>query len=128
MKPMTAEWVAKAEGDFATMGREGRVIDNPNYDGVCLHAQQCAEKYLKARLFEANVPFSKVHDLAALLDKVLAVEPAWESFREDLAYVSDLAVTLNYPGEMVDAESATRAQHCCRRFREAARRAINLDK
>ncbi len=128
MKPMTAEWVTKAEGDFATMLREGRVIDNPNYEAVCLHAQQCAEKYLKARLFEANVPFSKVHDLSALLDKTVGVEPGWESFREDLAFVSDLAVTLNYPGESVDVESATRAQHCCRRFREAARRAMGLDK
>lgn len=128
MKPMAAEWVAKAEGDFATMEREGRVTDNPNYEGVCLHAQQCAEKYLKARLLEANVPFSKVHDLAALLDKVVAVEPGWESFREDLAYVSDLAVALSYPGESADAESAARAQHCCRRFREAARRALGPEK
>jgi HEPN domain-containing protein len=128
MKPMAAEWVAKAEGDFATMQREGRVTENPNYEGVCLHAQQCAEKYLKARLLEADIAFSKVHDLAALLDKVLAVEPGWESFREDLAYVSDLAVMLNYPGESADVESATRAQHCCRRFREAARRVLESEK
>ena len=25
MKPLTAEWIAKAEGDFALMEREGRV-------------------------------------------------------------------------------------------------------
>ena len=31
-------------------GREGRVSKNPSYDGVCFHAPQCAEKYLKARL------------------------------------------------------------------------------
>lgn len=128
MKPMTAEWAAKGEGDFATMHREGRVIDSPNYDAVCLHAQQCVEKYLKARLFEANVPFSKVHDLTALLDKAVAVEQGWESFREDLAYITDLAVTLNYPGESVDAESANRAQQCCRKFREAARQALGLNK
>ncbi len=50
MKPITAEWVSKAESDFALMEREGRVRKNPSYDGVCFHAQQCAEKYLKARL------------------------------------------------------------------------------
>ena len=27
MKPLTAEWVAKAEGDFTTMEREGLVIE-----------------------------------------------------------------------------------------------------
>ena len=50
MKPLTAEWVSKAEGDFATMERESRVADSPNLEGLCFHAQQCAEKYLKARL------------------------------------------------------------------------------
>jgi HEPN domain-containing protein len=50
MKPITSEWVIKAEGDFATAERELRATDNLNYDAVCFHAQQCAEKYLKARL------------------------------------------------------------------------------
>ena len=34
MKPMTAEWVAKAEGDFAVMERESRVGERPTYDVV----------------------------------------------------------------------------------------------
>jgi HEPN domain-containing protein len=58
MKPLTLEWVAKAENDFATALRESRVRKNPNYDAVCFHAQQCAEKYLKARLQEAGIAFS----------------------------------------------------------------------
>jgi HEPN domain-containing protein len=127
MKPMTDEWAAKAEGDFVVMERECRVMENPNYDGICFHAQQCAEKYLKARLCEANITFSKIHDLVALLDQVLDIEPAWESFREDLAYLSDFAVTFRYPGESADAESAIDAQHRCQRFRSAARHALGLE-
>lgn len=50
MKPLTREWVEKTEGDFLTAARESRVRKSPNYDAVCFHAQQCAEKYLKARL------------------------------------------------------------------------------
>ena len=50
MKPSTLEWVAKAEGDFRMMEREARVRKQPNYDGLCFHAQQCVEKYLKARM------------------------------------------------------------------------------
>jgi len=126
MKPMTAEWVAKAEGDFAMMERECQATENPNYDGICFHAQQCAEKYLKARLCEEDITFSKIHDLVALLDQVLEVELAWESFREDLAYLSDFAVTFRYPGESADAESAIDAQHRCRQFRIAARDALGL--
>jgi HEPN domain-containing protein len=64
MKPITAEWVEKAEGDFATARRELEIDVNPNFDAVCFHAQQCAEKYLKARLIEAGIRFPKTHDLA----------------------------------------------------------------
>jgi HEPN domain-containing protein len=127
MKPMTAEWVVKAEGDFATMQREARVTERPNYEAICFHAQQCAERYLKARLYEAEVRFGKIHDLMALLDQVRRVEPNWESFREDLAYISDLAVVFNYPGETADVESAARAEQCCRRFRDAAREALRSE-
>ncbi len=38
MKPLTAEWVAKAEGDFSTLEREARVTESPNFEGVCFHA------------------------------------------------------------------------------------------
>ena len=71
MKPLTAEWVAKAEGDFALMEREGRVRKNPSYDGVCFHAQQCAEKYLKARLCAAGGDAGRTHDLVTLMEHVL---------------------------------------------------------
>ncbi len=127
MKPITAEWVAKAEGDFAMMERECRARKNPNYDGICFHAQQCAEKYLKARLCEADIPFSKIHDLVALLERVFVAEPAWETFREDLAYLSDFAVAFRYPGESADRESALDAQSRCRLFRNVARNALGLE-
>ena len=127
MKPIAAEWVAKAEGDFAMMERECRAQENPNYDGICFHAQQCAEKYLKARLCEADISFSKIHDLVALLEQALDAEPEWETFRENLAYLSDFAVTFRYPGESADRESALDAQCRCRLFRNAARNALGLE-
>ena len=77
MKPIAAEWVGKAEGDFATLERETRARKAPNYDGVCFHAQQCAEKYLKALLVEADLPFLRTHDLVVLLDQLLPLYPLW---------------------------------------------------
>jgi len=70
--------------------------------------------------------FSKIHDLVVLLDKILTIEPIWEVYREDLAYLSDFAVTFRYPGESADTESAIDAQQRCRRFRNAARDALGL--
>jgi len=126
MKPTTAEWIVKAEGDFAVMERECEVKDCPNYDAACFHAQQCAEKYLKARLCEVGAVFGKTHDLAALLEQVLDVEPGWEACREDLAYLSDFAVNCRYPGEAADKNSAQDARRRCRAFRTVARQSLGL--
>ncbi len=127
MKSMTVEWVAKAEGDFAIVERESRARKNRSYDSICFHAQQCAEKYLKARLCEESISFTKVHDLVALFEQVLPAEPLWESFREDLAFLSDFAVAFRYPGESADKESALDARRRCRRFRCEARSALGLE-
>lgn len=126
MNPMTREWVAKAEGDFAMVERESRARKNPSYDGLCFHAQQCAEKYLKARLCEAGIEFAKVHDLVALLEQALRVEPLWEAHRADLAALTDYAVSFRYPGESADKESARNACKNCKAFRRAARKALGL--
>ena len=84
MKQITQEWIDKAEGDFATAQRELQVQQMPNYDAVCFHSQQCAEKYLKACLQEANIAFNRIHDLSRLLDLLLPVEPDWEALRPTL--------------------------------------------
>lgn len=76
MNPLTAEWVQKAEGDFATAGREVRVRVAPNYDAVCFHAQLTAEKYLKAILQESGQPIRPTHSLADLLALCLSLDPA----------------------------------------------------
>jgi HEPN domain-containing protein len=84
MNPLTSEWVQKAEGDFGTASREIRARRAPNYDAVCFHAQQCAEKYLKALLQEEDIPFGKTHNLVILLDLLLPAEPSWEMLRHDM--------------------------------------------
>lgn len=76
MKPTTLEWIDKAEGDFATVQVSYRTRKQPNHDAVCFHAQQCAEKYLKARLEEASLAIPRTHNLYALLTLVVATEPA----------------------------------------------------
>ncbi len=126
MKPLVVEWVSKAEGDFAIVERESRARKNPSYDGICFHAQQCAEKYLKARLCEAGIHVEKVHDLPALLEKLLPVEPLWETYRSDLAYLSDFAVHFRYPGESADHSTALCARSLCRSFRKGARQSLGL--
>src|SRR3979411_2476448 len=109
MKPITNEWIAKAEGDFAPAQREVNATEHPNYDAVCFHSQQCAEKYLKARLQEASLPFPRIHDLPALLDRVLPIEPQWEILRDALDSLTALAVEYRYPGESANESEAREA-------------------
>jgi HEPN domain-containing protein len=126
MKPLTLEWIDKAEGDFSTMERESRARKEPNYDAVCFHAQQCAEKYLKARLCDAGAAITKIHDLTALLDEVLPVEPLWEAHRKTLAYLGEFAVNVRYPGDKATKEDALEARKHCRAFRTAVRMTFTL--
>jgi HEPN domain-containing protein len=126
MKKITSEWVTKAEGDFAMLERESRARKNRSLDGICFHAQQCAEKYLKARLSETGISFPKIHDLVTLLELALPVEPTWELFRVDLAFLSEFAVAFRYPGETAEKESAINARKRCKVFRQAARSSLGL--
>jgi HEPN domain-containing protein len=63
MTLLTDEWVKKGENDFNIALLLLRARKTPDYDGACFHAQQCAEKYLKARLQEAGIAFPRTHDL-----------------------------------------------------------------
>lgn len=126
MKPITQEWVDKAEGDFATAQRELRARNFPNYDAACFHAQQCIEKYLKARLQKENIRFSKTHDLSVLLDLLLVVEPDWNTMRSDLQALTSFAVDFRYPGIAADRAIAKEALRICRVVRAVVRRSLEL--
>ncbi len=127
MMPLTPEWIEKAEGDFHSALRELRARKNPNYDAACFHAQQCIEKYLKGRLQEEEIHFAKTHDLPALLDLLLPVEPLWEAWREELGTLSDYAVNFRYPGESADKSMARKAVAICKKFRGEVRRSLGLE-
>lgn len=49
MRPLTGEWIAKAEDDFAVASREFARLETPAYNTVCFHSQQAAEKLVKER-------------------------------------------------------------------------------
>jgi len=127
MKLLTNEWVQKAEGDFATAEREMDISVHANYDAVCFHAQQRAEKYLKACLQEADLPFRKTHDLSELLHSILSVHPQFESLQEDLNALSEFAVEYRYPGESADRDDAYEALQRCSSVRMAIRKALEVD-
>lgn len=119
MNDLTAEWIAKVEGDYATAGRELRARRRPNYDAVCFHAQQTAEKYLKAFLQENGADFPKTHSLIELLQLALPLDASFELQRDLLIRLERYAVRYRYPGESADldeARAAFRSAQAMRRF------------
>jgi HEPN domain-containing protein len=127
MHPRTLEWVEKAEADFQSLQREMRARKLPNLDGACFHAQQCIEKYLTARLQEADRHFPKIHDLGKLLDLIKPEEPLWEAFRPDMKVLNGYAVEVRYPGRMADRAMAREAPRICRKLREVMRNSLGAE-
>jgi HEPN domain-containing protein len=92
------EWLACAEEDLHVaqelMGRE-RISYNP----VGFHAQQAAEKFIKALLTCHQIPFPKTHNIEELL--VLAEKAASGILDElrDVMRLSPYGAVIRYPGD-----------------------------
>ncbi|MCC7145740.1 MAG: HEPN domain-containing protein [Phycisphaeraceae bacterium] len=125
MTPLTQEWVEKAEGDFEAARWVMQAPKVP-YDAVCFHAQQCVEKYLKARLQEANLAFPKTHDLEQLLALILPAESGWAVMRADLAVLSRFAVEYRYPGTTATNADAQDSLRRCTAVRQVIRKSLGL--
>lgn len=126
MNPLTFEWIDKAEGDFAVASREMRVRRKANYDAVCYHSQQCAEKYLKAILHWKRIRFDKTHNLVVLLDQALPVAPLLEPFRDSMRTLTESAVLFRYPGDSASKEMAKDALRQCASIRSTCRAVLGL--
>ena len=126
MKPATAEWVAKAEGDFATAGRESLARKSPNYDAVCFHWQQCAEKYLKAVLQENGKPIPKIHFLLELLALILKFDTSYALLKTDLEVLENHAVRGRYPGQIAEKEEARSAYAAAKTTRDFVRQKLGM--
>lgn len=113
MKPLTEEWVTKAEGDLAVADSQMHG-SSPVTDVVCFLCQQSVEKYLKAWLTEQSISFPRTHDLDALAKLCLGSLPELAHYLHDLRYLTSFAVDVRYPGastEQGDAEQSTQTAH-----------------
>jgi HEPN domain-containing protein len=127
MKREVVEWVDKAEGDFISAKREYRARKAPNFDAACFHAQQSAEKYLKAYLQTLDIPIPKTHDLVRLLCAIPPT-PVLESIRAGMATLTAYAVEFRYPGECASREVAKEAITLCAAVRDEMRHLLSLSK
>ena len=125
MKKTTREWVRKAEADYRAGEQLQRCVP-PVHDVICFHAQQAAEKYLKALLEERGLSIPKIHDLLRLLTELLPHYPNLGSLRRGLLTLNDFAVDARYPGESLTKRNARSALRWAARVREACRTLLGI--
>jgi HEPN domain-containing protein len=121
------EWLRHADDDlrFAHIGLSVHEEHPPPYRLVAYHAQQCAEKCLKAYLVCQGVDFPRTHNISTLLE--LCSDCAeWPLTLRDAEELTDYAVTTRYPGEAapVTAQDAQRAIENAERVRTRVRAAL----
>ena len=118
------QWLAKADSGLTAAQR---LLDlGGPYDAVCFHAQQAAEKALKAVLAFADVPIPRTHnleDLQALCLALPAMASATGLAALELVELTPFAVETMYDIEFwpdrIDARGATDiAARACALVRE----------
>jgi len=96
-KELVLEWYEKAEQDIPAADIVAEA--NPMlYDVAAFHAQQCAEKYLKAFLVFNELFPPKVHALNQLIDLAKGFDSSFEELREAES-LSKYSVRTRYPAD-----------------------------
>ena len=123
---MLERWMTKAERDLRMAKK---VLDDipPITDGACFHAQQCAEKCLKAVLVFHNEDFPYTHNVRRLL-KLCGKYATWPQDLKDAEELTPYSITTRYPGEdkEVSEAEATSAIEIARQVRDRVRTELKL--
>jgi HEPN domain-containing protein len=95
---------------------------------VAFHAQQCAEKYLKAYLVFQGIDFPYTHNISRLLE-LCAEYASWPEMLQDAEELSPFATMLRYPGpqEEVTEHEATKAITISAMVRKVVREALEQE-
>ncbi len=95
------KWFRKAESDLLVIKNNLSSNEVP-IDACCFHAQQAAEKYLKAYLVSKLIIFPKTHDLQSLLNLCIRQNNTFNKIIEPAIRLSDYAIGPRYPDAFDD--------------------------
>ena len=87
-------WLKKAENDLLATENS---IEAKLYDIASFHAQQCAEKYLKAFLTYHEIEFEKTHAIEDLLLLASQIDDTFAEMIEEGKKLTPYAVEIRYP-------------------------------
>jgi len=113
-------WLARVAADLAA-GEHGLRASPPFAGDAVFHAQQAAEKALKAFLAWRDEPFRKTHNLTELGEACVKLDATLEPLARPASRLTEYAWKFRYPGEAEapPAEEAREALDLARRVYEA---------
>ena len=94
-------WLRKADHDLLNIENNLAANDIP-WDTVCFHAQQVAEKVLKAFLAYHGRDLLKTHDLVALLTHCVNINGTLSDLEADCRKLTSYGVAARYPDELFE--------------------------
>jgi HEPN domain-containing protein len=104
------QWLGYGDEDLRLARHALTITSGCPYRLIAYHAQQCAEKYLKAYLVFKGVDFPYTHNISRLLE-LCNEHGGWAETLQDAEELTPFAITARYPGieEEVTKEEALRA-------------------
>jgi HEPN domain-containing protein/predicted nucleotidyltransferase len=96
MREFYEAWLYKAEHDFETAQITFRNVP-PILDASVFHAQQCAEKALKAFLSFSRQPIERTHKLEDLIRQCAGVDSSFGDLLEDAKLLTPSVSEFRYP-------------------------------
>jgi len=98
----------KAESDLIALEAS---LNAGALDAACFHAQQAAEKLVKAFLAYANVDYPFTHNLAKLVEVAAMTDPSFQALLPVVEPLTPYAVELRYDSDFwPTVETAREAQ------------------
>jgi HEPN domain-containing protein len=135
MRPLDSEvlkkviqWLEYADEDLK-LARHGLTLTSGvPYRLIAYHAQQCAEKYLKAFLVYHEIDFPYTHNIGRLLE-LCAEKGDWARGLPEADELTPFAITARYPSEQeaVTREESLRAIEIALKVRETIRKALERE-
>ena len=99
------DWLAHAESDLS-LARVARERKDVLPEQACFHAQQAAEKALKAVLLFKRIEFPLVHDLKTLVDLLQENAVSFPPEVSEAGALTPYAVEARYPGHLEEITSS----------------------
>ncbi|NDJ18347.1 HEPN domain-containing protein [Myxacorys almedinensis] len=102
MQPLSPEigsprdWLRYAKSDLV-IAQSARLLPEVLFDSFCFHAQQAAEKSMKAVLVQAGIRFPFTHNLETLTNLIKTAGIDWDETLNPVIELSIYALAGRYP-------------------------------